>query len=238
LKIKSANLKIRSMSQKIRAMRKHLIWIFLICSFITADKATAQQGFSFSLKTVPLYSFLHNKTNNNNVKYSQKPTFNTNFGIGGTYNFTKNMGIGADVLYACQGQRYTVNSSWNDYYQKNKYIKVPVYFTYNSDASKRVSFVGKMGPQISFLTQSRLDYYDGSKLSRNTKQKYKSTTFGAMAFAGTQYKLTSNLYFTSGIRFDYDFSNAEERGYTGAVRTKSHNMTAGAELGFKYFFGK
>lgn len=221
-------------------MKKYFISAFLFASLITADKAVAQQGFSFSLKTTPLYSFLRGKTDINNATYNRKPTFNTNFGIGGTYNFTKNIGIGADVLYACQGQRYTINSTWDNYYQKNKYIKVPLYFSYNSDASKRVSFIGKIGPQVSFLTQSRLEYDNGYKLSANTKDKFKSTTFGGMALAGAQYKLKDNLYFTSGIRFDYDYSNAADNRYTLAMNkdTKSHNMTTGVELGFKYVFGK
>jgi opacity protein-like surface antigen len=221
-------------------MKKYFICAFLFGSFITANKATAQQGFSFSLKTTPLYSFLRNKTDFSNANYSRKPTLNTNFGIGGTYNFTKNMGIGADVLYACQGQRYTINGTPNDYYQKNKYIKVPLYLSYDSDVSKRISFIGKIGPQISFLSQSALDYENESKLSSNTKEKYKTTTFGAMALAGTQYKLSDNLYFTSGIRFDYDYSNAEDYHYTAAInnRAKSHNMTTGVELGFKYVFRK
>lgn len=220
-------------------MKKFFIAAFALGSLLTVNKVHAQQGFSLSVKATPQFTFLENKDDNNNNAYSRKATFNANFGIGGAYNFTKKIGVGADVLYSLQGQRYTINNG-NELNQKNEYLKVPVYFSYNTDASKKVSFIGKLGPQVSFLTASKLDDKDGNEINGDTKDHYKSTTFGAMALAGAQYKLNPNLYLSTAIRFDYDFTNAEDNQYSGYVsgRANTYNMAAGLEVGLKYVFKK
>lgn len=81
---------------------------------------------------------------------------------------------------------------------------MPFYFSYNSKASKAVSFIGKVGPQISFLTNSKLDDNNGNKINGDTKNRYKDVTFGGMVSAGAQYKLQSDLYLITAVRFDYD----------------------------------
>ncbi len=214
-------------------MKKMFIYAFAFASLITT-KVNAQKGFSVSVKAVPQFSFLENKDDNNNGSFSRKATFNAAFGVGAGYNFTNHLGIGADALYSLQGQRYTLNGT--TFNQKNEYIKVPVYFSYNGDASKRISFIGKIGPQVSFLTNSKLDDKNGNKILGDTKDRYKSATFGGIALAGAQYKLQSNLYLSAAARFDYDFTNAEDDGYSSYVggRAKTYNMTTGLEVGLKY----
>jgi len=223
------------LSIKNKIMKKIFLAAFAFSTLIVANTANAQKGFSVSVKTTPQFSFLENKDDNNNDNYKQKATFNVNFGIGGGYSFTNKLGVGADVLYSLQGQRYTLNNT-GEFNQKNEYIKVPVYFSYNTDPSKKVSFIGKLGPQVSFITNSKLDDNDGNKVIGDTKNRYKSTTFGAMASAGAQYKLQHNLYLSTAVRFDTDFTNAEDDTYSGYVagRAKSYNMTAGVEVGLKY----
>lgn len=221
-------------------MKKFFMYALIFGSLTTVNKATAQQGFSLSLKATPQFSFLNNKDDNDNSSYKRKATFNTNFGIGGGYNFTNKLGVGLDVLYSLQGQRYTLNNGNVEYNQKNEYVKIPLYFSYNTDASKAVSFIGKVGPQVSLITSSKLDDKDGNKIVGDTKDRYKSATFGGMALAGAQYKLDKNLYLTTAVRFDYDFTNAEDDKYSGytAGRAKTYNMTAGLEVGLKYNFKK
>ena len=220
-------------------MKKFFMYAFALGSLITVNTVNAQKGFSVSVKGTPQFRFLENKDDNNNNSYSRKATFNANFGIGGAYNFTNKLGVGADVLYSLQGQRYTINNS-NEFNQKNEYIKVPVYFSYNTNPSKKISFIGKLGPQVSFITTSKLDDKDGNEIIGDTKNRYKSTTFGGMALAGAQYKLNHNLYLSTAVRFDTDFTNAEDDTYSGYVagRAKTYNMTAGVEVGLKYMLTK
>jgi Outer membrane protein beta-barrel domain len=219
-------------------MKKFFISALIFAGALSANKTTAQQGFSLSVKATPQFSFLQNKTDNDNSNFSRKATFNTNFGIGGSYNFTNRLGLGVDVLYSLQGQRYKLSNVAKEYNQKNEYVKIPLYFSYNTDASKAVSFIGKVGPQVSFITSSKLNDKDGNKVIGDTKDRYKSATFGGMALAGAQYKLQRNLYLTTALRFDYDFTNAEDDKYSTypAGRAKTYNMTAGLEAGLKYVF--
>jgi outer membrane protein with beta-barrel domain len=215
-------------------MKKFFIYLFASATFLTVYKANAQQGFSLSVKGIPQFSMMYNKDDNNNSNYSKKTAFNGSFGLGAGYNFDQNFGAGVDVFYSLQGQRYQLSGP--EYNQKNDYIKVPVYFSYNTDPSKKISFIGKLGPQISFLTSSKLDDKNGNTINGNTKDQYKNATFGAMISAGAQYKLNNNLYLNAAWRFDYDFTNAEDDQYADYTsgRANTHNMTSGLEVGLKY----
>lgn len=223
---------------KLKIMKKFFIYAIICAGLIITNKADAQQGFSVSVKGTPQFSFLQNKNDNDNSSYSRKATFNTNFGVGAGYNFTKYLGVGIDALYSLQGQKYTLNTILNttEYNQKIDYVKVPVYFTYNSDASKIVSFIGKVGPQVSFLTNAKLTDNNSGKTLDDTKDRYKTTAFGGAAVAGVQFKIQPQLYVTAAARFDYDFTNAEDKNYVNYIpgRAKTYNSTAGLEVGLKY----
>jgi hypothetical protein len=195
----------------------------------------AQKGFNLSVKATPEFSFLLNKDDNDNNLYNSKATFNTNFGIGAGYNFTKNIGVAIDGLYSMQGQKYEL--SGEEYNQKVNYVKVPVYFTYNTNPQKSISFSGKIGPQVSFLTTSKLTNDDGKDLVGDTNDRYEKATFGGAAEAGIQLRMDRNLFLTAGVKFDVDFTNAEDKDYTSypSGRAETYNMTSGLEVGFKYF---
>jgi hypothetical protein len=214
-------------------MKKIFIFTLLIAG-LAIYKANAQQGFSLSIKGNPQFSFLQNKDDNNNSNYSTKATFNASFGLGAEYGFNNHFGVGIDALYSLQGQRYVLNNI--EFNQKVNYIKVPVYFTYNSDASKPISFVGKIGPQVSFLTDANLSNKNGDKVQTNNKDRYNTVTFGGVAEAGAQYKIASQMYLTTLVRFDYDFTNAEDDKFSGYTpgRAKTYNSTIGLEVGLKY----
>jgi len=220
-------------------MKKFFIYAFTIASLITTTQVNAQKGFSLNVKATPQFSFLANKDDNDNDNFKYKPTVNASFGIGAAYNFTRSVGVGVDVLYSLQGQRYKINDT-REYNQKNEYVKVPVYFSYNLNATKKFALVGKLGPQLSFLTNSKLDDEDGNKIIGDTKDRYQSATFGAMTSIGAQYKLNRNLYLTGAFRFDADFTNAEDDQYPDYAtgRAKTYNTTSGVELGLKYAFAK
>lgn len=191
--------------------------------------ASAQKGFNLSVKATPQFSFLQNSDDNDNSKIDRKATINTNFGIGAGYNFDANYGIGLDALYSLQGQKYEVSGI--EATQKLEYVKIPVYFAYNTDATKTTSFYGKIGPQVSLLTNAKLD-------DKDNKDAFEKATFGGMANAGVQFKLGSNMYLQTGLNFDYDFTNAEDKDFAGytAGRANTSNMTAGVQVGLKYQF--
>lgn len=198
--------------------------------------AMAQKGFNLSVKATPQFSFLQNRDDNDNNDIKRTATFNTNFGIGAGYNFNENMGIGADVLYSLQGQKYEMSGV--ELEQKLEYVKVPVFFSYNTDASKTTSFYGKIGPQVSFLTNAKMTAPDGKEAFVENKDRYEEVTFGGMANAGVQFRLSPNIFLQTGLNVDYDFSNAENKNYPVVVagRGNTSNMTAGVQIGLKYQF--
>ena len=222
---------------KVNKKNRAVIFISLSIMVMMAmtTNVNAQKGFNLSVKATPEFSFLLNKDDNDNSLYDSKATFNTNFGIGAGYNFTDNVGVAIDGLYSMQGQKYEL--SGNEYNQKVNYIKVPVYFTYNSNPVKVISFSGKIGPQVSFLSTSKLTDNDGKDVADDTNDHYEKATFGGAAEAGIQIKLQSDLFLTTGVRFDVDFTNAEDKDFTSypAGRAKTYNMTSGLEVGLKYF---
>jgi hypothetical protein len=223
---------------KVNKKNKGIIFISLSVMMIMAmtKNVNAQKGFNLSVKATPEFSFLLNKDDNDNSLYDSKATFNTNFGIGAGYNFSDKIGVAIEGLYSLQGQKYEL--SGKDYNQKVNYVKVPVYFTYNSNSEKFISFSGKIGPQVSFLSTSKLTNNDGKDLVGDTNDRYEKTTFGGAAEAGIQLRMDRNLFLTAGVRFDADFTNAKDKDYASypAGRAKTYNMTSGLEVGFKYNF--
>ena len=218
-------------------MKKILMSAFAVAVMTgVGSNAMAQKGFNLSVKATPQFSFLQNSDDNDDSKIERKATFNTNFGIGAGYNFNENMGIGADVLYSLQGQKYDVSGV--ELNQKLEYVKVPVFFSYNTDASKTTSFYGKIGPQVSFLTNAKITAPDGKDAFVENKDRYEDVTFGGMANAGVQFKLSPNIFLQTGLNFDYDFTNAENKDFPLVVagRANTSNITAGVQIGLKYQF--
>jgi len=215
-------------------MKKFFLAASVLAVFAVNKKATAQEGFSVSVKTNPQFSFLQNKDDRDNGSIQHNATVNANFGIGAGYNFTPKLGVGMDVLYSLQGQRYEIDGM--ETRQKVNYIKIPVYFTYNGNPNKPISFIGKVGPQLSVLTNSKLTDNNAHTLKSDTKDLYEDVTFGGMAAAGAQIKLKRRLYLSTMARFDYDFTNAEDDSYPNypAGRAKTYNITTGLEIGLKY----
>ncbi len=214
-------------------MKKFLMSAFAVAIMAGfATNVNAQEGFNVSVKGVPQFTFLQNSDDSDNGALSQKATFNTKFGIGAGYNFTENMGVGLDAMYSFQGQKYEILGVESQ--QKLEYVKIPVYFSYNTDATQLVSFYGKIGPQLSLLTNA--EYKNDLVPTKENKGAYKTAIFGGMAEVGAQFKIQPKLYLSTGINFDYDFTNAEEKGYVDYIsgRSNTNNMTVGLQVGLKY----
>jgi hypothetical protein len=213
---------------------KRIFLAVLAVAALMNNEANAQKGFSLSVKATPQISFLQNDDDFENTSLLAKATFNTSIGIGAGYNLTNRLGVGLDVLYSLQGKRYEIYGVETK--QKINYVKIPVYFSYNGDASRSLSFIGKVGPQVSILADSKLVDKDGEDIIPDTKDRYNDVTFGAMAAAGPQFKLNNKVFLTSMLRFDYDFTNAEDDSYHyyPVGRAKTYNGTLGLEVGLKY----
>ncbi len=208
-----------------------LLTVVLMAGF--SINAKAQTGFNVSLKATPQFSFLLNQDDFDNSSIEKDATFRANFGIGAGYNFSQNIGIGLDVLYGLQGQKMKVSGIEVD--QRLDYVKIPLYLSYNSDPTKSIGFYGNIGPQINILARAETSLGDSDQFLDN-KDKYQAITFGGMVTVGSRFKLTEKLSLQTGLYFDIDFMNAEDKDFPGYSkgRADTYNMNTGIQVGLKY----
>lgn len=197
--------------------------------------AKAQKGFYVGAQGAPQLSVMFNKEDVDKANTDYKSKFSVAFGAGAGYHFSDNLGVGTEVMYSAQKQRYTYGEL--EYTQQFKYLKVPVFFTYNTNPASRVMFTAKAGPQVSILLKSKISDASDASLNGDTKDQYRKVAFGAMAGAGARLRLTTNVFLDAGLRFDGSFNteNKNNSAYTQA-RTSTYNLNSGADVGIKYFF--
>jgi hypothetical protein len=154
-------------------------------------------------------------------------------GISASYNFNDYLGVGLDVLYSNQGQKYKGTKSGTTYTAKAtlNYLKLPLLLRFNSDPNSVVQFNAFLGPQFSFLLSykdrketnpsTEIREVSGKELSittGNTPTKeeltapiYKSFLPGAVLGFGIGIKPTDELLISLHIRADYAFGDAENK---------------------------
>ncbi len=218
-------------------MKKAILFSVLAVAFsLAATTLKAQQGFYFSTQAVRQISVMFNKSEVDDPQTDYKSSIRNALSIGGGYNFSRNMGIGTQLLYYTSKQTY-VNHGLK-YTQEYTCLKVPLLFTYNGNPDNKFIFTAKAGPQLGINLKSRISGADNSQLNGSTKGKYKKYTLGAVAGAGVRMHLTNLLFLDTGVRFDGTFTNPENKSYAGFQpgRSKTYDLNAGFEFGVKYFF--
>ena len=156
-------------------------------------------------------------------------------GVSASYNFTDYLGVGLDVLYSDQGQKYRGTQSGTTYTAKAtlNYLKLPLLFRFNTDPNSVVQFNAFLGPQFSFLLSYKDRFEDDVPLLRTnievsgkemiittgntptgeelTAPIYKSFLPGAVLGFGIGIKPTDALLISLHIRADYAFGDAENK---------------------------
>ena len=158
-------------------------------------------------------------------------------GVSASYNFTDYLGVGLDVLYSSQGQKYKGTQSGIPYTAKTtlNYLKLPLLLRFNSDPNSVVQFSAFLGPQFSFLLSYKdraednvpfvgtvVQEVSGKEMSitvGNTSMEeeeltapiYKSFLPGAVLGFGIGIKPTDALLISLHIRADYAFGDAENK---------------------------
>ncbi|MEN3040516.1 MAG: outer membrane beta-barrel protein [Bacteroidia bacterium] len=156
------------------------------------------------------------------------------------YNFTDYVGLGLDVLYSRQGQKYKGRESNTDLNAQTtlNYLKLPLLLRFNSDPNSAVQFSFFMGPQLNLLMsyKEKATFSSGSTvldvevsgtkyvLTTNippslsirseedlTAPIYTSTNFGAAVGLGVGIKLTDELLLSLHFRGDYSFGDVENK---------------------------
>lgn len=211
--------------------------------------ATAQSGFQVGVQGVPQMSWLMNSDDRDNGAFDPLPTINGAFGVTLQYGFTDNFGIGLDGLYSMQGQRYELDGI--EYYKRIDYIKIPLMFVYSTELSSSVMLLGKIGPQAGLLIDAKLLDKDGDEVVANQTAGYMDYDISGVAMLGAGFKLTEVLILETSLRYDFGFTDAEDKDYNRSLndpdapangvndgRAVTNNMTAGVNIGLKYLIQK
>ncbi|MBS1644833.1 MAG: porin family protein [Bacteroidetes bacterium] len=215
-------------------MKKIIIATIALLSVAVSNEAHAQKGLSFSIKGTPSATWMNNADDKDNNVIEFSPMLGVSFGVGAEYQITNNIGVALDALYSLQGRSFEAAGLERN--QKVNYFKVAPMFTYTYPLNNIVSFVGKVGPQVSILTDSKLTDNDGNSIKSDMNEEYESIAMGGVANLGAQFNLTKNWSLTTAIRYDMDFTNAEKEDFIlhKSGRSTTLNSTAGLELGLKY----
>ena len=218
-------------------MKRIIMYTAVLFMSIAAQDVIAQKGWNVSAKVAPQVSIFYNeddyKTDND---FEEKKMVNAAFGVGVGYNFTSHSGLELGVLYSLQGQKYKKENI--ELKQKMNYIKLPLTFNYNFNPRGKITMVGKLGPQLNILASSKITDANGKRISGDIKEMFNDVTLGAVAAVTTQFSLGKQWYLTTGLRYDFDITNAENKNHPDypVGRKKAYNMTGGLEVGIKYAF--
>lgn len=223
--------------------------LFAASVLISFGNVKAQKGFQIGVEGTPQLSYLANKADFESKLYETKSAVNGSFGISTQLGFTENIGIGMNVLYSFQGDRY----EWKgvERTKQLQYIKVPIMLTLNFPFGTNMMFVGKVGPQIDFLTAAELQNKSGNVIKSKYRSAFEDYGLSAMLSAGVGYNIGNNLSIDVAIRCDAGLTNAENSEYmlnihdpfdlttpapATSPRGMTSNITTGLSVGLRYTF--
>lgn len=218
-------------------MKKIITYTAVLLLAIVTNDVNAQKGWNVSAKGAPQFSIVYNEDDyKTEDEFDYKKMINVAFGVGVGYNFSSRSGLELGVLYSLQGQKYKEQNT--ELKQKMNYIKLPLTYNYTFNPLDKVAIIGKLGPQLNILATSKVTDANGKTIVGDTKEFFNDVTFGAVAGIATQFSLNKQWFLTTGLRYDLDFTNAENKNHSDypAGRKKTYNMTGGIEIGIKYAF--
>lgn len=202
-----------------------------------------QRGLFVGVKGGPQSTWMLNSTDSDNPDFSYVNTIRANFGISMGYNFTNGVGLGLDVLYSAQGQKYEVDPL--ESFRRVNYLKVPILLNLTTYGESTVFGYLNVGPQFGFLLSAKDDTADAFLglfgASTDWKDAYKPINIGAVLGFGAGFNLTDFLQLTAGLRLDYAFTDAEDKDSPlfelDQTRANTYNTTGALEIGVRYVMG-
>ncbi len=211
-------------------------WKTLLVALLLGS-AWAQEGaFRVGAVLLPQNTWLLNKDDSDaGPELDYEVTWGFAGGLSASYNFTDYLGVGLDVLYSSQGQKYKGVQGGINYTAKTtlNYLKLPLLLRFNSDPNSTVQFNAFLGPQFNFLLgyKDRAEGTVGSftyiqevsgqemtltlggmtETEELTAPIYKGFLPGAVLGFGIGIKPTDALLISLHIRADYAFGDVENK---------------------------
>lgn len=207
--------------------------LILVCGV-----AHAQKGLHAGLKGAPQSTWMFNGDDSDNANWEYVPTFRSSFGANFAWFFSDAVGLGVDVIYSNQGQRYEFNEA--ELFTKTSYLKIPVLFHYHSGFDGTAFFYLNAGPQIAILSSATAETNLPiiGPVGLDASENYSALNIGAVLALGSGFHLSDFLQLTVGIRLDAGFTDAEDKSApffdTQPNRPSTYNVTGGLEIGVRY----
>ena len=195
-------------------------FLLILAFFFQAGFSNAQKGFWAGVNYLPQITGMHNKDDASfyDHAYQNKITYDQAAGIQLLYNFNNRMGLGTQVIFSSEGQKFLC--IYNIPFPGKKrmdYLKIPLFISFNSNPDKKIIFKIMPGIQINYLLKA-----DGAVVLINRPANFfdlepakniyfHKALFAANLSAGCEYKISEKIHLGFMLRADFAFTDAEKK---------------------------
>ncbi len=204
-----------------------------------------QQGFHIGGAAGFHNSWLVNQKDSDKERLLRRFTPGGNGGFLLRYYIESQIAIGFDVLYSFQGQRYLWDGKIKDVRRATRllYLKTPLLLELRRNIGRGgdVYFKGHFGAYMSSV-QAAFRRREGESLEtpgeREWVEAYRTPVFGVILGLGPGIRWGRGWGSTLQLRFDHDFTNAEEKtsDLIRNTRPATYNATLGVQITLRYAF--
>ncbi len=165
-----------------------------------------------------------NTVSSRNSDFSTDTKLGANFGLYIDIPIVYPLSFQPEILYSQKG--YRANTIYGDFAQRANFIDVPIL------AKLRLapSFNVVVGPQVSFLMNTRNTYYDGFDVIQQSKYTYNGDKTFVGGVVGVALDLNRNVELRG--RYTIDFQENNPNGTSGVPDYRNQVWQVG--LGFKF----
>jgi hypothetical protein len=188
-------------------------------------------------------SWLVNKADSEREELTRAFTPGVSGGVLMRYYIEYSTAVGMDLLYSFQGQAYHVDKRIEDVTRSTRllYLKLPLMLEFRTGLGDRSYFKGHFGPYVSF-PQAAFRTQEGASVPPpgpyRWEQAYRSPVLGVMFGLGPGIRWGRGWASSLELRFDHDFTNAEEKAseLISNYRSETYNATLGLMISLRYAF--
>lgn len=165
-----------------------------------------------------------NTVSSRNSDFSTDTKLGANFGLFVDIPIIYPLSFQPEVLYSQKG--YRANTAYGDFAQRANFIDVPIL----AKIKLAPAFNILVGPQVSFLMNTRNTYYDGFEILQQSKYTYNGDKTFVGGVLGVAFDLNRNVDLRG--RYTIDFQENNPNGSSGVPEYRNQVWQVG--LGFKF----
>lgn len=220
--------------------------VLVICMAVALTTASfAQKGLQVGVVGGPQSTWMLNKNDSDDPQFKYDNTLKGFVGATVDYHFTDKVGVGIELLYSLQGQKFHT-AAGIDYKRDFNYFKIPILLNFNSNPEHVAMFVGKFGPSIGINTSAKGPVAGIPDI--DVSSQVAKVNVGMVLGLGVGFNVTKGLAITAGLRLDGGLTDAlasnpsnlafsyynGDTNTQGTTRDKTWNANGGIEIGVKY----